>query len=43
MDTQDKYSSESVLSNRDIEKVFRIQPKRSRRNSIGEEIFDVDE
>lgn len=44
----DKPDSETAttvtdLSARDSARIARIQPKRSRKNSIGEDIFDVDE
>ena len=31
------------LRERDAEKITRVKPKRARKNSMGEEIFDVDE
>lgn len=36
-------SQSDDISNKDIEKVIRVKPKRARKNSMGEEIFDVDE
>ena len=31
------------INNKDMEKVTRVKPRRARKNSMGQEIFDVDE
>jgi Asp-tRNA(Asn)/Glu-tRNA(Gln) amidotransferase C subunit len=34
---------DDTLSNKENERIMRVLPKKSRKNSIGEDIFDVDE
>jgi hypothetical protein len=31
------------MTDKDVERIIRVKPKRARKNSMGEEIFDVDE